>query len=132
VTLTGARNTAATRRDERAEREAEDHRRVFLGTNGADVVKFFGPIAAVVWDQPDAFEPIKDFTADDVIADLVRRIGLAAADPAASGIDAVGLTGKDLVLWRAEKALAVIRIGADGKPEVLRLTKASGTTGGAS
>ena len=81
-------------------------------------------------DSPPAnlCDPTKDFTLDDVIADVVRRFYLPLFDdlivpddvePDFNDVEP-GFDGEDVAVWRDGRLLAVIRAGADGKPVVTR------------
>ena len=125
-----AREAAPTRRDERAEREEEHRRRSFLVTNGEDWRQWYGPTLFEILDGvPDLFEPTRDFTTDDVVADVVRRFDLPSMDDVDfDGDEEDGFAGQDVAIWRDGKVLAVVRRGADGRPEATRFDAAADAT----
>lgn len=93
--------------------EAEFRRVAFMATNAKDLRESYGPTPTIGYGEvfvPEAAEPV---TLDDVVADVVNRFDA----PAGVG---EGFGGEDVAIWLAGKLLAVVRRGADGKPEVTR------------
>src|SRR5690242_4591744 len=88
----------------RAELRQEYRRRVFQVFCGDEWMCSYGDVFFM---QPEAASPTRDYTLEDVIADLVRDFD----DP--GGTDA-----RDMAVWRDGRILAVIRRGDGGQPEV--------------
>ena len=92
----------------RAALRAEYRRRVFQVFNGDEWMCSYGDMYFM---QPEAPSPTRDYTLQDVIADLVKDFD-----------DPEGTDARDMAVWRAGRILAVIREGRDGRPEVIDFT----------
>jgi hypothetical protein len=85
---------------------AEYQRRVFQVFNGDEWMCSYGDMNFM---QPEVPSPTRDYALQDVIDDLVRDFD-----------DPRGTDARDMAVWRNGRVLAVIRKGADGRPEVTR------------
>ncbi len=88
----------------RAELRAEYRRRVFQVFNGDEWMCSYGDVNFM---QPQALSPTRDYTLQDVIADLVKDFD-----------EPEGTDARDMAVWRDGRILAVVRRGRDGRPEV--------------
>jgi hypothetical protein len=90
---------------------AEYRRKVFQVFNGDEWMCSYGDVYFM---QPEASNPTRDYSLQDVIADLLSDFD----DP--NGTDA-----RDMAVWRDGRILAVIRKGRDGRPQVIDFTAES-------
>jgi hypothetical protein len=93
------------RKPSRTELRDEYRRRVFQVFCGDEWMCSYGDIYFM---QPEAASPTRDYSLEDVVADLVRDFD----DP--DGTDA-----RDMAVWKDGRILAVVRRGNEGKPEVI-------------
>jgi hypothetical protein len=114
-----ARKAASTRRSKAKAKQAEFRRRVFMICYEDLSMEHYGPRWEILYNQPEVFEPTKNFTLADVLDDVRRRHGFRTyEDPEATEDDEVGFGGMDLTVWRDGRLLAVIRKGEDDQPVV--------------
>ncbi len=98
---------------------AELRRVAFMATNGRELVELYGPIPTIGYGEVHVPETTEHIATDDVVADVVNRFDAPLGDLAPAGVE-TGFGGEDVAVWRAGRLLAVVRRGADGKPEVSR------------
>ena len=126
-----APRTARNRRPRRNDGRVAGPRRVraYIATNADRAMEKYGPLYEASHDPPDPDVHLVEFTLDEVLVDIVKRFDRPprAVDPRHE-LDR-GFAGQDVVIWAGGEAVALVRRGVHGHPEVIRLGAASDREG---